>query len=231
MAVQWKSPPVINVYKYLGICFSTKLRFTTACKDLASQGKRNLLIVLKKLRLLNNNAFDLFIKIFDAQIQHTVLYGAEIWGLDAAVTHCESVHLFALKQFLGLDRRTPTDLVYSETNRYPLSVNAAVRCIRYWVKILHMDECRLPFKSYQMLYDLDVKGKSTWASQICTCLCELGFGFVWLNQGVGNCREFINIFRQRLIGCRWHQWSGHIQNSERFQMYRQFIGSQMSNLI
>ena len=135
------------------------------------------------------------------------------------------MHLFALKQFLGLDRRIPNDVVYSETNRYPLSVNAAVRCIRYWIKILHMDESRLPFKSYKMLYDLDAKGKNTWASQIRTCLCELGFGFVWLNQGVGNCGEFIKVFRQRLIDCRWQQWSDHIQTSERYQMYRQFISS------
>ena len=88
-----------------------------------------------------------------------------------------------------------------------------------------MDEHRLPFKAYRMLFDLDVKGKKNWVTQIRTCLYEHGFGYVWLNQGVENLKQFINIFRQRLVDCHWQRWNYHVQNSNRFNMYRQFIGS------
>ena len=39
--------------------------------------------------------------------------------------------------------RTPNDLVYGETNRYPLFVNSAVGCIRYWLKSTRMEAFRL----------------------------------------------------------------------------------------
>ena len=212
--------PVVNVYKYLGIYFSTRLSFNVACKDLASRGKKALLTIIKRLSILNNNSLGLFLKIFDSKIQPILLYGAEIWGLQPAVVHCEAVHLFALKRFLGVDKRISNDLVYGETKRYPLSISAGLRCIRYWLKLLQMESYRLPRKSYDMLFEMDAKGKKNWVSNVRLFLCENGFGEVWLNQGVGNQFSFLRLFRQRLIDCRWQRWNEHIQSSSRYDLYR-----------
>ncbi|WP_419612590.1 hypothetical protein, partial [Thiolapillus sp.] len=130
--------PVVNVYKYLGIYFTTRLSFVSACKDLASRAKNALLCILKRLRMLNNNSVEVFLKLFDAQVQPIVQYGSELWGLDKAAVHIEKVHLFALKKFLALDMRTPNDLVYGETDRFPITLNSAIRCIRYWLKLTCM---------------------------------------------------------------------------------------------
>ena len=83
--------------------------------------------------MLNNNSFEFVLKLFDSQVQPIALYGAELWGLESTAVHCENVHLFALKKILGVEMRTPNYLVYCETNGYPLFVNSAVRCIRYWL--------------------------------------------------------------------------------------------------
>ena len=161
-------------------------------------------------------------KIFDIHVQPITQYGSEIWGLSKAAHHCESVHLLALKKFLGVDRRTPNDLIYGETNRYPIFINSAVQCIRYWFKLLRMDMSRIPRKAYNMLFDLDVRGKKNWVTDVRTCLYRYGFGVVWENQGVGHEFSFLKIFRQRLIDSKWQEWSSHIENSDRFNMYRTF---------
>lgn len=106
--------PVVNVYKYLGILFSTKLSFSATCKDLASRGKSALLQIMHKLFCLENNSLTVLLKLFDAKILPVLLYGAELWGLDKAADYCEKTHLFALKKFLGVDQRTPNDLVYGD---------------------------------------------------------------------------------------------------------------------
>ena len=113
--------PVANVYKYLGIYFttSTRLSFVSACKDLASRAKNALLCILQ-IYMLNNNSLEVYLKLFDAQVQPVAQYGAELWGLDKAAVHTEKVHLFALKKFLGFHMRTPNDLVYGETGKYPI---------------------------------------------------------------------------------------------------------------
>ena len=73
-----------------------------------------------------------------------------------------------------------------------------------------------------MLHALDDKGKFNWVSKVRMKLHELGFGFVWLNQGVGDVSHFIRTLRERLIDCRWQEWTTHIQDSSRFNFYKQF---------
>ena len=62
--------------------------------------------------------------------------------------------------------QTPNDLVYGETYRYPLCLLSAVRCIRYWLKLTPMEEHRLPCKAYNMLFQLDARGKHNWVTRV-----------------------------------------------------------------
>ena len=216
------SMPVVNIYKYLGIFFSTRLSFSAACKDLASKAKNALLCIMQRLYALNNNSLELFLKLFDSQVRPIAQYGCEIWGLDKAAVHSEAVHLFAIKKYLGVDIRTPNDLVYGETNRYPTYVNSTVSVIRYWIRLVEMKDHRLPYKAYFMLHNLDANGKNNWVTNVRCCLNKYGFGHVWLNQGVGCSKSFLSAFRQRLIDCNWQNWNEHISNSDRFSTYRSF---------
>ena len=217
--------PVTNVYKYLGIMFSTRLSFSAACQDLASRAKNALRYILRKLYILNNNSLSVFLKLFDSCVQPIAQYGAELWALDdVASIHVEKLHLFALKKFLGVDIRTPNDLVYGDTGRYPIVIHSTIRCIKYWLKLLAMPDSRLPRKVYSMLYKLDEGGKVNWVSKIRMFLFQHGFGYVWVNQSVGDCNAFISVLRERMIDCRWQKWEGHVRESERFSTYYGFNG-------
>ena len=68
---------VVNEYKYLGLYFTTKLRFSTACSDLAAVGKRAVLGILNVLYKLENQSMKRF-----GKVQPVLLYAAEIWGLE-----------------------------------------------------------------------------------------------------------------------------------------------------
>ena len=129
--------PIVNIYKYLGIYFSTKLSFTASCNDLASKAKRALLAIVQKLKMFNNRSVSVFFRLFDSQVLPIMMYGSELWGLSNAVDICERTHLFALKKFLAVDARTPNDLVYKELNRHPISINCKISTIRYWLKIIY----------------------------------------------------------------------------------------------
>ena len=93
---------------------------------------------MSKLYRIDCNSINVFLKIFDAQVQ-PILYGAEIWGLDSSSSVIDNVHLFGVKRYLGVDRRTPNDLVYGEVGRFPIQINASVCCIRY-LSLIHISE-------------------------------------------------------------------------------------------
>ena len=65
---------VVNSYKYLGISLTTKLSFTYACKELVCRGKKAVIHILSKLYKLGvgSFSFDVFFKLFDAQVQPIV---------------------------------------------------------------------------------------------------------------------------------------------------------------
>ena len=214
--------PVVNAYKYLGLYMSTKLSFSAACRDIASKAKKALLFVMQRLRQYNNHSVDIFMRIFDTQIQPIMQYGSEIWGLEKSAVYCEKIHLYALKKFLCVDMRTPNDLVYKELNRYPIVISSTINCIRFWLKLVQMERHRLPYKAYRSLYELDDRDKNTWVSNVRNCLCVNGFAYVWYQQGVGNVKGFLKIFKERLIDSRWQNVNVHIEESERFSFYRCF---------
>ena len=214
-----KLMPVVNIYKYLGIYMSTRLSFSAACRDVASKAKRALLYIIQKLRQHNCSSIQVFLKIFDTQVQPIMQYGSEIWGLCKSANECEKVHLYALKKYLNVDLKTPNDLIYNEMCRYPITINSTINCIRFWLKLIQMDNFRLPRKAYDSLYALDSRGKETWATNIRLCLTQNGFGYAWLNQGVGNNKKFLFELKARLIDSKWQNVNAHIQESDRFTFY------------
>lgn len=53
-----------------------------------------------------------------------------------------------------------------------------------------------------MLKHHDIMGRNNWASSIQHLLYNFGFGFVWLNQTVGDIGTFIHNLKQRLCDCK-----------------------------
>jgi hypothetical protein len=213
---------VVNQYKYLGIIFSTGLTFSHALNDMASRAKTGIFGILKVLWTLENQSHKLFFKLFDAQIQPILTYGAEVWGLSADLSIIERSHLFAIKRLLNVSAKTPNILIYSESGRYPLYVNIYLNCIKYWLKLLQLPENRLPLKSYKMLFSLHCNNKNNWVSKICFTLYRYGFGHVWENQGVENVRGFSNAFKQRLIDCFQQDWHNDLTTKDRYAFYSSF---------
>ena len=97
---------------------------------------------------------------------------------------------------------TPNNMIYGNTARYPLYINAYVCAVRYWLKITRMNEKRLPYKAYLMLLHLDEQGKNNWVTKIRTTLFRFGFGTYGRTREFRKLICFIRCFRQRLIDNR-----------------------------
>ena len=73
--------------------------FTASCYDLTSKAKKAVLCIMQKLRMLNNNSFELFLKLFDSQVQPITLYWAELRQQLFIGEKKKKVHLFELEMF------------------------------------------------------------------------------------------------------------------------------------
>ena len=85
----------VNMYKYLGIYFSTRLSFPHALNDMSQPAKKGVICSFKLLWSLGERSLSIFFKLFDTQIQSLLNYGAEVWGLDADHTPIETHYLLS----------------------------------------------------------------------------------------------------------------------------------------
>ena len=60
---------------------------------------------------------------------------------------------------------------------------------------------------------------SWWVTTVRQTLFHLGYGFVWLNQGVATEQHFIAQLKQRFIGVYSQEWLANLRGSKRFDMY------------
>ena len=174
---------VVNMYKYLGVYFTTRLTSSPTLNDLADRARKGMLAIRKLLWSTGERSPEIFFKMFDCQIQPILTYGSEVWGLSDNQETIERVHLSALKRFLGVNSKSPRHLIYGETGRHPLFVNTYARCIKFWLRLTCMDDRRYLRKANNMLLNLQRQNYITWACKVRNVFIQ-----IWLWCGLGNAR-------------------------------------------
>ena len=182
---------VVNSYKYLGFILSTGMAFDAALDDYVRRAKKKVTDIFRTMWSLGNIDMSIFFKLFDCQVKPMLLYAAEIWGL-TKFQSIESVHLFACKRLLSVSPKSPNTMIYGETGRYPLSIDSALRSIKYWFKLQQMSNTRFPKQAQQMIMEKIPelsRGRDNyhnWSFSVKRCFDFYGFSEVWINGGVGN---------------------------------------------
>ena len=110
--------------------------------------------------------------------------------------------------------------MYDESGRYPLAVSSQIRSIKYCLRLLKLNQDRLPFGAYRCSQNLAERGKVSWSGRVKELLLKQGFGEVWYNQGVGDEKKFLRTFSQRLKDCFRQSWHDKLESSDRFLEYK-----------
>ena len=179
---QNKKLDIVSEYKYLGMYFTSFLKWRRTQMHQRQQAEKALTVVksfLKKYFVSIKQKFFLF----DKMITPILFYGAEIWGI-IEIKEIEMVQHKFCKYVLNFGSQTPNCAVMGDCGRLPLYVQYVSKCIKYWLKIIHMNDNRYPKIVYKLLFDLDSNGRRTWPSDIRTLLYRYDFGVVWISQGL-----------------------------------------------
>ena len=98
----------------------------------------------------------------------------------------EDVHVQFCKYVLEVARNTPNCAALSECGRLPLFVLYMTWCVKYWIRIVQTyDQTRYPKCCYNVLYQLDIAGRHTWATEVKIilyrkCVVVPGSGKCWM---------------------------------------------------
>ena len=212
---------VVNSYSYLGVNFTTKMNFNNFSTSLITKAKSASYCILRSLRNLQCTNINIFCKLFDSKVLPILTYGGELYGIVENV-NLEKVHTNVLKQFLNVSSNCSNTILYNECGRYPIFINMKIKSIKYWLRLLKLPSNRICKQAYIMLEQIDTSGKSNWVTCIRDLLCKNGFGIVWMFKSVGNEKQFLNLFRERLRDCFIQGIETRFINSSHFEVYNGF---------
>ena len=91
-------------------------------------------------------------------------------------------------------------------------MNSTLRCLKYWLRVLKMDDIRIPKQAYKMMILMDESEKKCWVTQVMDVLSKNGFYCVWLQQGVGDEKKFLCELKQRLAENFIREWNATIRD-------------------
>ena len=151
-------------------------------------------------------------------VKPILCYGSEVWDTEYSDV-IESVHFKFCKYFLEINNSVNNAVAIGECGRLPLCVTYFTNCIKYWCKLLHMQNNRYPKNCYKMLKALDEADRQNWVSKVRFLLFTYGFGYIWIAQDVGDISMFISQFKQRLTDCMTQRWHADISESSRCDTY------------
>ena len=191
--------PTVNQFKYLGFMFGSSGKHKKGIDALFLQSQRALFNL--KTCLYNNNdlSVQLKLQLFKTLIVPILMYGSEIWGYKHYVK-MDTLFLGFLKNILGVKKSTPTYMVYKEIGVESLSNIRCLRIIKYWLKVITLEQTSPVKKIYDTLLSdyNNNNGINNWASGVRDVLFSNGFGYAWTHQNVPNVNKFISEFKLRL---------------------------------
>ena len=130
---------------------------------------------------------------------------------------------FVVKSYM-LRHSTNISGLYGELGRVPLYITRKINILRYWYKLLRLNDHALPKIVYLMLRD-DVEHGITyvganWAFQIKFILESHGLGFIWQSQDIDTVP--FSFIKQRIMDNYYQSWYAEINNSQRLSAYCRF---------
>jgi len=221
---------VVSSYTYLGVTFTKSGLFSKACDEMSKKSRSAIGTIWKCLASSRCDSWEARMKLFDATALATLLYGSGTWGLNHT-DQLEKVQQFFLKGLLNLPRSTPGYMVRLETGRDHIELQVMKLALRLWVKILRLDNHRLPAICYQALRTRaeasSVVNKFNWASLLKSKLESLGFEEIWQSQDPFLITSKYDDILSKVAGRGYEQDFSRMQNSSfspRYQQLKRFHG-------
>ena len=176
---------VAKEYKYLGTVFSTNCRDPLKkTKEHLVSKSQNALFALKSH--VKNSVGQLTpylsMKMFDVQISPILGYASEIWFNGKEAREFEKVHLTYLKTMLKVKKSSCNNAVYAECGRFPLLLKQKVQVLKYWERILHLDQSHLVKKAYNSILSIHKQGQVNWCNSVKDVLVEMDMLGAWDDQ-------------------------------------------------
>jgi hypothetical protein len=203
----------VSEYKYLGVIFSENTDYIAHSQTLSKAAGRALGGVINKIHS-KGIGFKSFEKLFYNCVVPVLDYCSSVWGYKEYQT-LDSVQNRAVRYFLGLHRFAPVAAITGDIGWLPSKFRRWINMLRYWNKLMNMDDQRLPKKVFTADYNIC---QSNWSNDIKQIMISLGLSTYFTEKRPVD----LKLANEKILSLFNEQWYTSVQNSPKLRTYKLF---------
>ncbi len=186
---------IVEHYKYLGIILNEFLDYDVTAQVLFDAANRALGSVINKYKSINGLGYYTYTRLFQSGLCSILDYGSEISGYKS-FNKIDAIQNKTIRIYLGVHRIAPTAAVSGDMGWTHSSVRRKVCMIRFWNRIVSLDNSRLARKRLE--WDINCKD-NTWSSNIKSLLSSIDQARVFPNKKHGLHQSSMGMFTWNLL--------------------------------
>ena len=136
-------------YKYLGLILDEHLKLGCCAETIAASASRALVSVISKFKSFRDMGYETYTTLFNVGVIPILNYCCPVWH-DKGIFKLEQVQNRAIRVFMGIHRFAPIPGFIGDMGWLPLRYTRQIELLRYWNKLIKMDNDRLTKKNFQI---------------------------------------------------------------------------------
>jgi hypothetical protein len=215
----------VKMYKYLGIELTRTLDWRPYTKRILEKARKN----MTQTWAMGISGGFMTVKtgelVWTSLVRSIVEYGCEVWG-DISLTDFEDLQTTMGRKILRCGSRMSKEVIRGELGWETLRARRDEMRLRYWGKIVRMDDDRIPKIIYRESKERlrreeeekHVETK-TWCVYTKKLLEELGWGELWETERVGNEKDWEKWVREKIHEREEKLWYDEMKTKPKLRTY------------
>ena len=213
---------VVDDYVYLGIVFNYNNKFNKARTRLRTLALKSTFGLITKIKQ-NSLPMDVAKQLVETCVIPVLLYGCEVWGHES-VKDIQVCLNNILRYVLGLNKTTPTCMLYGEFGFQSVDELVTNRILNFWFNLTKSSDNKLSKILYtfsKSLYDTGVY-RCPWLTHIQNKLDFLGISYVFNVNDDLLLAKFKNMIKTRINDIYNQMWQTEVYENQSCVNYRLF---------
>jgi len=210
----------VKQYKYLGIELTRTLRWHVYIRRILEKARRNMTHVWAMGIRGGFASVKTAEMLWKALVRSVLEYGCEIWG-EGAFSDLEKIQIEMGRKILRCNSTLTNEVVLGELGWETMKARRDEMRLRYWAKIVRMQEHRIPKIVYrQSKTRLEMEDPPpTWCKYTRDLLYRIGLGEYWETEEVPPEDEWAKIVREKIHIREEEEWRQEMKDHSKLRTY------------
>ena len=209
---------VVNSFKYLGVDIQQNLSWSTSKWRFTLKARSRVPMVTKAV--IEGLSINAGIKLWETMVRPTLEYAAEAWG-GGNWLQAEQIQNTVGRTLLGLSSKTAMEVARGELGWISMKARRELKLLRYWGKLLKMEDSRLVKQIYRSCKPVTTGLKGSFCHSIQNTLVNLNLGHLWLSEQIGELKDWMSLAKACVKRKDLELWAGALQKKAKLRVYRQ----------